>query len=93
MAASQKYDIVNRAAIRVKELDDFTFIALSKVHCLGEQVQSFCYQQDVNLNIVSHKAQLSTVQNCIALGLGISLVPQALAINAPLDQIMYPDHQ
>ena len=62
MAASQKYDIVNRAAIRVKELDDFPFIALSEVHCLGEQVQSFCYQQDVNLNIVSHTAQLSTVQ-------------------------------
>lgn len=89
VAASQKYDIVNWAAIRVKELDDFPFIALSEVHCLGEQVQSFCYQQDVDLNIVCHTAQLSTVQNCIALGLGVSLVPQALAINAPLDQITY----
>jgi LysR family hydrogen peroxide-inducible transcriptional activator len=56
VAASQKYDIVNRVAIRVKELDDFPFIALSKVHCLGEQVQSFCYQQDVDLNIVCHTA-------------------------------------
>lgn len=89
VAASQKYDIVNQAAIRVKELDDFPFIALSEVHCLGEQVQSFCYQQDVDLNIVCHTAQLSTVQNCIALGLGVSLVPHALAINDRSGQIMY----
>jgi LysR family hydrogen peroxide-inducible transcriptional activator len=89
VAASQKHDIVNRAAIRVKELDDFPFIALSEVHCLGEQVQSFCYQQDVDLNIVCHTAQLSTVQNCVALGLGVSLVPHALTINDSSDQIMY----
>lgn len=89
VAASQKYDIVTRASIHVKELDDFPFIALSEVHCLGEQVQSFCYQQDLELNIVCHTAQLSTVQNCIALGLGVSLVPQALAISDPLEQIVY----
>ena len=89
VAASQKYDIVNWAAIRVKELEDFPFIALSEVHCLGEQVQSFCYQQDVDLNIVCHTAQLSTVQNCVALGLGVSLVPHALALNDPTNQVLY----
>lgn len=89
VAASQKYDIIKRATIQVQELDDFPFIALSEVHCLGEQVQSFCYQQDIDLNIVCHTAQLSTVQNCIALGLGVSLVPQALAISDPSDQVEY----
>ncbi|NIQ12124.1 MAG: LysR family transcriptional regulator substrate-binding protein, partial [Gammaproteobacteria bacterium] len=90
VAASHKYDIVNRAAIRIKELDELPFIALSEVHCLGEQVQTFCYQQDVDLNIVCHTAQLSTVQNCVALGLGVSLVPHALALKDPSDQVMYP---
>jgi LysR family hydrogen peroxide-inducible transcriptional activator len=89
VAASQKYDIISRASILVKELDDFPFIALSEVHCLGEQVQSFCYQQAVDLNIVCHTAQLSTVQNCVALGLGVSLVPQALALEDSSDRIMY----
>lgn len=89
VASSQKYDIVNQASIQVKELDNFPFIALSEVHCLGEQVQSFCYQQDLELNIVCHTSQLSTVQNCVALGLGVSLVPQALAISAPSDDIVY----
>ncbi len=89
VASSRKYDIVNQAVIQVKELDDFPFIALSEVHCLGEQVQSFCYQQDLDLNIVCHTSQLSTVQNCVALGLGVSLVPQAQAITAPSDKIVY----
>jgi LysR family hydrogen peroxide-inducible transcriptional activator len=89
VAASQKYDIVSRTFIRVKELNDFPFIALSEVHCLGEQVQSFCYQQDVDLNIVCHTAQLSTVQNCIALGLGISLVPQAMVLGDASGGVVY----
>ncbi len=89
VASSQKFDIVTRASIQVKELDDFPFIALSEVHCLGEQVQSFCFQQDLTLNIVCHTAQLSTVQNCVALGLGVSLVPQALVVSDPSEQIVY----
>ncbi len=89
VAASQQYDIVKRASIYVKELDEFPFIALSEVHCLGEQVHSFCYQQDLDLNIICHTAQLSTVQNCVALGLGISLVPQAMAVSDPSEHIVY----
>ncbi len=89
VASSSKYEIASRASILVKELDDFPFIALNEVHCLGEQVQSFCYQEDVNLNIVCHTSQLSTVHKCVAMGLGVSLVPQALAINDPIEQVSY----
>ena len=89
VASTQKYDIISRASIQVKELNAFPFIALSEVHCLGEQVQSFCIQQDLDLNIVCHTSQLTTVQNCVALGLGVSLVPQALAIGDHSGQIVY----
>lgn len=89
VASTQHYDLIRRAAIQVRELDDFPFIALSEVHCLGEQVQSFCYQQDLDVNIVCHAAQLSTVRNCIALGLGVSLVPQAMAAQDDSGQIIY----
>ncbi|MFZ5919942.1 MAG: LysR family transcriptional regulator [Chloroflexota bacterium] len=89
VASSHGHDLVNRASLHVKELDDFPFIALSEVHCLGEQVQSFCYQQDLDLKIVCHTAQLSTVQNCVSLGLGVSLVPQALALSDTSGQVSY----
>jgi LysR family hydrogen peroxide-inducible transcriptional activator len=70
-------------------LDDYPFIALSEVHCLGEQVQSFCYQQDLNVQVVCHTSQLSTVQNCVSIGLGVSLVPQALALSDTSERISY----
>lgn len=89
VASSHGHDIVSRASLHVKELDDYPFIALSEVHCLGEQVQSFCYRQDLSLRIVCHTSQLSTVQNCVALGLGVSLVPQALALSDTSEQISY----
>lgn len=89
VASSRDYDIVNWASIQVEALDDFPFIALNEVHCLGEQVQNFCYQQNLNVKIVCHTSQLSTMQNCIALGLGVSLVPQALAVSDTSDKIVY----
>lgn len=89
VASSQGHDILNRTLLHVKELDDFPFIALSEVHCLGEQVQSFCYQKNLDLKIVCHTSQLTTVQNCVALGLGVSLVPRALALSDASEQISY----
>ncbi len=89
VASSRDHDIVHQASIHVKELDDFPFIALDEVHCLGEQVHAFCYQQNLTVKIVCHTTQLSTVQNCLALGLGVSLVPQALAASDTSDKIVY----
>lgn len=83
------HDILSRTSLHVKELDDFPFIALSEVHCLGEQVQSFCYQQDLNVKVVCHTSQLTTVQNCVSIGLGVSLVPQALALSDTSERISY----
>ncbi|MBN1963420.1 MAG: LysR family transcriptional regulator [Anaerolineae bacterium] len=89
VASSRAHDPITRASIRVRELDDFPFIALNEVHCLGEQVQSFCYQQSLDVQIVCNTAQLSTVQNCVALGLGVSLVPRSLAVSDTSGQIVY----
>ncbi len=89
VASSRHHKLITNASIKVKELEDFPFIALNEVHCLGEQVQSFCYQQDVNLEIVCHTSQLSTVQSCVALGLGVSLVPQMLVASDTSEQITY----
>ena len=89
VAFSRHYHGVDRIEIRVKELERFPFIALSEMHCLGEQVQSFCHQQNLALNVVCHTAQLTTVQSCIALGIGVSLVPQALASTDRSGQVLY----
>jgi len=89
VASSRKNDFITRTSIHVKELNDFPFIALSEMHCLGEQVQSFCHRQDLELKIVCDTSQLTTVKNCVELGLGVSLVPRALAVSDTSKQITY----
>jgi len=77
------------AAIHVQDLERHPFIALSEMHCLGEQVSAFCSQQNVDLKVVCSTTQLSTVQSCVALGLGVSLVPAALAASDSSGQVAY----
>lgn len=89
VASSRRHDLIDGASIRVGELGGYPFIALSEMHCLGEQVKAFCNQQQLDLQIVCQTTQLSTVQSCVASGLGISLVPEALAISEPSDEIVY----
>lgn len=89
VASAVETGLNKRAALHVKELESFPFIALSEVHCLGEQVQSFCYQQNLEVNVICHTSQLSTVQRCVGLGLGVSLVPKALAVNDGSGKISY----
>lgn len=89
VASAKKNDFITRTSIHVKELDDFPFIALSEMHCLGEQVQSFCHRQNLELKIVCDTSQLTTVKNCVEIGLGVSLVPRALALSDKSQQVNY----
>jgi LysR family hydrogen peroxide-inducible transcriptional activator len=89
VASAKENDFISSTSIHVKELDDFPFIALSEMHCLGEQIQSFCHRQDLELKIVCDTSQLTTVKNCVEIGLGVSLVPRALATSDHSDRINY----
>jgi LysR family transcriptional regulator, hydrogen peroxide-inducible genes activator len=89
VASSKQNDCITRTTINVKELDEFPFIALSEMHCLGEQVQSFCHRQNLELKIVCDTSQLTTVKNCVEIGLGVSLVPRALALSDTSKQVNY----
>lgn len=82
-------DFVRRAWIDAKEIDGFPFIALNEIHCLGEQIQAFCYAQDLTVDIVCHTAQLATVHSCVAAGLGISLVPLMMAAQDNSEKVIY----
>jgi len=54
-------------------------IVLHEMHCLGQQIRSFCDASDLAHRIVCRTTQIETVQRLVALGLGISLVPEMAA--------------
>ena len=83
------HSFVSKAWIDAKEIEGFPFIALNEIHCLGEQIQSFCYTQELALEIVCHTAQLATVHSCVAAGLGVSLVPLMMAAQDHSEKVLY----
>ena len=52
-------------------------VSLNEMHCLGQQVAGFCARRGVGLgNVKCHATQLSTLMEMVALGMGVSLVPE-----------------
>src|SRR5262245_39040048 len=77
----RRHRLAAKRKIRLSELAEERFILLSEMHCLGGQVASFCRQQSFAPPVSCRTAQLSTVQQMIERGLGVSLLP-ALAREA-----------
>ncbi len=72
---ARKHPLARRRRIHIEDLADEPFILLNEVHCLGEQVLSFCRTHGCQPQIACRSAQIATVQALIALGRGVSLLP------------------
>jgi LysR family hydrogen peroxide-inducible transcriptional activator len=75
LAMPPRHRLARKRRIRVEDLHDERFILLDEMHCLGEQVLSFCGANGCQPRIACRSAQLLTVQAMIALGQGVSLLP------------------
>jgi LysR family hydrogen peroxide-inducible transcriptional activator len=67
--------LVRKRHIRLDDVRAERFIVLNEMHCLGEQVLSFCRTNGCEPKIACRSAQISTIQSLIALDQGISLLP------------------
>ena len=65
--------------VTLRELLDQPAIVVHEIHCLGQQIRDFCSAHRVAMRVVCRGAQLSTVQQLVDLGLGVSLVPEMAA--------------
>jgi LysR family hydrogen peroxide-inducible transcriptional activator len=67
--------LVRKRRIRLEDVREERFIVLNEMHCLGDQVLSFCRTNGCEPKIACRSAQISTIQSLIALEQGISLLP------------------
>jgi LysR family hydrogen peroxide-inducible transcriptional activator len=70
------HPLTRRRKIQIRDLSAERFILLNEMHCLGEQALSLCRAHDCQPKIACRSAQIATVQALIALGHGISLLPE-----------------
>ncbi len=79
LALPPRHPLRNKKTLGSADIADQGFVLLKEVHCLGEQIVSYCRQRDCLPAVTCQTAQLSTVQEMVALGLGVSLVPEMAA--------------
>lgn len=76
LVTSEDHPLVTKKSIRIQDLEDFPFVLLGEAHCLSDNVVTFCRQKSIHPVSVERTCQLAMVQELVALGHGISLVPE-----------------
>ncbi len=79
LAVPKDHPLATKSKVTVRDLAKEPFILLDEMHCLGEQIVEFCNRQAYTPLVCCRSAQLLTVQQMVALGHGVSLVPQMAA--------------
>jgi LysR family hydrogen peroxide-inducible transcriptional activator len=81
LALPAGHPLTRKRKVTTDDLTGQAFILLSEMHCLGEQIVSFCNQESCSPFMVCRSAQLLTVQELVSVGHGVSLLP-AMACEA-----------
>lgn len=74
-ALPKGHRLARRRTLRADDLANEPFILLGDMHCLAEQVTAYCRQSGFAPRLACRSVQLSTIQEMIGLGLGVSLLP------------------
>lgn len=79
VAMAAGHPLAKKRGITLDELTRQRFVLLSEIHCLGAQIVRFCERQGCMPALTCRTAQLMTVQELVAMGHGVSLVPEMAA--------------
>jgi LysR family hydrogen peroxide-inducible transcriptional activator len=76
LALPSGHSLARKRQVTMEELRDARFVLLTEMHCLGEQVLSYCRAHACQPRIACRSAQIATMQALIQQGLGVSLLPK-----------------
>lgn len=88
VAMPPSHPLAEKPSVSFNQVRQEAFVLLHEVHCLGEQILGFCRQQEFQPHVVCESAQISTIQEMIRMGLGISLLPE-MAVDPDDETIVY----
>jgi len=80
MALPPKHRLAAKSEVKLADVMDEPFILLDDVHCLGDQVLSFCHRGGLEPRVVCRGEQVVTLLAMVAAGQGVSVVPEMAAV-------------
>jgi len=81
--------LAKKRGLTMKDIEPFPFVLLDEAHCLTDSILSFCRQSSFHPVAVERTNQLTTVQELVALGHGISMIPAMARELDTSDRRMY----
>jgi LysR family hydrogen peroxide-inducible transcriptional activator len=79
LAVPSGHPLSHRRSPRLDEVVACPWILLMEMHCLRDQIVSFCGTHGRRLDTVLETSQLASLTGLVAAGLGVSLVPEMAA--------------
>ena len=76
LVVGKTHPFASKKTVTVRDLADETFALLGTSSSLSGQIQQFCGANDIEPKIGYRCAQISTVKALVALGFGITILPQ-----------------
>lgn len=70
-----EHPLVDRAKIRLADVEPYPFVLLDEAHCLSDNIVSFCRQRSFQPVTVERTSQLAMVQELVSLSHGVSMIP------------------
>lgn len=89
VALPHRHRLARKKRIALADLREERFLVLTEMHCLGEQVVSFCRAHECQPRIACRSAQIATMQALIEQGLGVTLLPQMATRHTTSKRIVY----
>ncbi len=69
------HPLVEKAKIRLSDVEPYPFVLLDEAHCLSDNIVSFCRQRSFQPVAVERTSQLVMVQELVSLSHGVSMIP------------------
>ena len=70
------HPLAERREVPIDAVRGEPFVLLGEGHCLSDQIRNFCQQRALQPIVTGRTGQLATVQELVALGHGVSFVPE-----------------
>jgi LysR family hydrogen peroxide-inducible transcriptional activator len=89
LALPRGHRLARKKEVSMEEMREERFLLLTEMHCLGEQVLSYCRAHECQPRIACRSAQIATMQALIEQGLGITLLPEMATRGQSNKSIVY----
>lgn len=70
------HELERKKQVSITDIHGHPFVLLDETHCLSDTIASFCRQRSFQPVSVERTSQLATVEELVALGHGVSLIPK-----------------